>query len=146
MTTWTEPAAAASTARPVRGGFREISDLAYPVVLTQMSATAMGVVDSAMVGRLGATQLAAVGFAAVWMWTIFSFFHGTVSGVQTFVSQHDGAGEPQLCGRWTWQALYGAMPVAVLCALLLAPFIGVLIAAAGPSSAPVVSGAPLPAS
>ena len=41
----------------VPGGFREMANLAYPVVLTQLSATAMGVVDSAMVGRLGATEL-----------------------------------------------------------------------------------------
>ncbi len=118
-----------------RGGIGEVFDLAYPVVLTQMSATAMGVVDSAMVGRLGPTQLAAVGFSAVWIWTVFSFFHGTMTGVQTFVSQHDGAGEPGRCGAWTWQALYGALPVAVVCGLLLAPFVGTLVAVAGPSPA-----------
>ena len=47
------------------GGLREVFDLAVPVVLTQLSATTMGVVDSAMVGRLGATQLASVGFGAI---------------------------------------------------------------------------------
>ncbi len=118
-----------------RGGLGEVFDLAYPVVLTQMSATAMGVVDSAMVGHLGATQLAAVGFSAVWVWTIFSFFHGTMTGVQTFVSQHDGAGEQGRCGAWTWQAVYGALPVALVCGLLLAPFVGPLVAVAGPSPA-----------
>jgi hypothetical protein len=60
----------------VPGGFREIADLAYPVVLTQLSATAMGVVDAAMVGRLGATELASVGFGAIWLWTLFSLFYG----------------------------------------------------------------------
>jgi MATE family multidrug resistance protein len=131
MTLATESASILHAAE--RGGIREVWALAYPVVLTQMSATAMGVVDSAMVGHLGATQLAAVGFSAVWMWTLFSFFHGTVSGVQTFVSQHDGAGEPERCGAWAWQALYGAMPFTVLCGLLLAPFVGPLVAMAGPS-------------
>ena len=33
--------------------------IAVPVVLTQMSMTAMGFIDSAMVGRLGATELGA---------------------------------------------------------------------------------------
>ena len=78
--------------RAVPGGFREMATLAYPVVLTQLSATAMGVVDTAMVGRLGATELASVGFGAIWLWTLFSLFYGTASGVQTFVSQADGAG------------------------------------------------------
>jgi MATE family multidrug resistance protein len=131
MTVATESPALPRSAE--RGGVREVWELAYPVVLTQMSATAMGVVDSAMVGHLGATQLAAVGFSAVWMWTFFSFFHGTVSGVQTFVSQHDGAGEPRRCGAWAWQALYGAMPFTLLCGLLLAPAVGPLVALAGPS-------------
>jgi MATE family multidrug resistance protein len=131
MTTATESASLTHAAE--RGGIREVWDLAYPVVLTQMSATAMGVVDSAMVGHLGATPLAAVGFSAVWMWTFFSFFHGTVSGVQTFVSQHDGAGQPERCGAWAWQALYGALPFTLLCGLVLAPLVGPLVAMAGPS-------------
>ena len=57
--------------------------LAYPVVLSQISATMMGVVDSAMVGRLGATELGAVGFAGIWCWTLFSFFYGTATVAQT---------------------------------------------------------------
>ena len=85
------------------GSVREVFYLAYPVVLTQISATTMGVVDSAMVGRLSATHLAAVGFGGIWMWTFFSLFYGTASGVQTFVSQADGAGESRRCGAWAWQ-------------------------------------------
>ena len=68
-----------------RGGLREVSALAWPVILSQISSTLMGVVDSAMVGRLGATELAAVGFANVWSWTLFSLFFGAATGVQTFV-------------------------------------------------------------
>ena len=68
-----------------------------PVILTQLSATAMGIVDSAMVGRLGATELAAVGFAGVWSWTVFCLFFGTASGLQTFVAQADGAGRRGEC-------------------------------------------------
>jgi MATE family multidrug resistance protein len=97
MTSTTEsPAQPVSRSGP--GGLREVLDLAIPVVVTQISTTLMGVVDSAMVGRLGPTELAAVGFGAIWMWTIFSLFFGTASGVQTFVSQHDGAGEAPAVG------------------------------------------------
>ena len=92
--------------RSVRGNLREVGLLAYPVILTQLSATVMGIVDSAMVGRLGATELAAVGFAGVWSWTIFCFFFGTASGIQTFVAQADGAGRQRECGGWAWQGLY----------------------------------------
>ncbi len=71
---------------------REVFTLAYPVVLTQISTPTLGVVDAAMVGRLGATELASVGFAGVWLWTLFSLPFGMATGVQTFVSQADGAG------------------------------------------------------
>ena len=108
-----------------RGGLREVAGLAWPVVLSQMSSTLMGVVDTAMVGRLGPTELAAVGFAHIWTWTLFSIFIGTASGVQTFVAQHHGAGEERRCGAWVWNALVVLAPGALLSALAvgaLAPF------------------------
>jgi MATE family multidrug resistance protein len=116
-----------------RGGVREVFALATPVVLTQLSATAMGVVDSAMVGRLGPTPLAAVGFASVWMWTIFSLLYGAASGIQTFVSQADGAGEARCCGPWAWHGFYAVAPTALLFVAVLAPLAGPLLALLGPS-------------
>ncbi len=135
------PAAGVAVGSPP-GGFREVVTLAYPVVLTQISATLMGVVDSAMVGRLGATQLAAVGFGSIWLWTIFSLLYGTASGVQTFVSQADGAGRPRQCGQWAWQALYTIAPVGLLFVIVLMPLIGPLLESLGPSESLRESAAP----
>jgi MATE family multidrug resistance protein len=115
------------------GSLREVLRLAYPVVLAQMSTTAMGVVDSAMVGRLGATPLAAVGFGSIWLWTFLTIFYGTANGVQTFVSQADGAGTPQRCGAWAWQACYAVVPAAAVAMLLIAVGMGPLLALLGPS-------------
>ncbi len=81
------------------GGVRELAALAWPVVLTNLSATLMLVTDAAMVGRLGAAALAAVGYGGIWYWTVLSGFSGAASGVQTFVSQADGAGHPRQCGK-----------------------------------------------
>lgn len=64
----TQPPSLAGTGLETsRGGLREVAVLAAPVVLQQVSATAMMVVDSAMVGRLGPTELAGVGFGSVWL-------------------------------------------------------------------------------
>ena len=115
------------------GSLREVFHLAYPVVLTQVSATAMGVVDSAMVGRLGPTQLAAVGFASVWMWTFFTLFYGTANGVQTFVSQADGAGRRETCGAWAWQGAYAILPATLVGVCLAMASIGSLLHLLGPS-------------
>jgi MATE family multidrug resistance protein len=131
MTLSTE--ARTTTATAGRGSLREVFDLAYPVVLTQLSTTAMGVVDSAMVGRLGATQLAAVGFGGVWIWTFFALFYGTASGVQTFVSQADGANRQRECGSWAWQGAYALLPPTVIAVVVLSLWIRPLIALLGPS-------------
>jgi MATE family multidrug resistance protein len=93
---------------------REVARLAWPIVLTQMSQTVMHVVDSIFVGRLGAAELGALGFAGVWLWTVFSVFSGTATGVQTFVSQAWGAGDERSCGRFAWQGLYAIVPPAAL--------------------------------
>jgi MATE family multidrug resistance protein len=101
------------------GGIRDVLVLAYPVILTQISITTMQLVDSAMVGSLGATQLAAVGFGGIWLWTFVCFFIGTTTSVQTFVSQSDGAGDSEACGSWTWQGIYAVAPLAALASAAL---------------------------
>jgi MATE family multidrug resistance protein len=71
------------------------------------------------VGRLGATELGAIGFGGIWMWTLFVPFIGTSNGVQVFVARYFGAGEPEQCGHWVWHALYVLIPGMVLwCALV----------------------------
>jgi MATE family multidrug resistance protein len=105
------PTQVAPQRRPARpGGVREVGLLAYPVVLQTLSETLMQVVDSAMVGRLGATELGAIGFAGIWMWTLFVPFIGTASGVQVFVARHFGADELRDCGPWVWHSLYILVP------------------------------------
>jgi MATE family multidrug resistance protein len=133
MALTTEARGSTHTARS-RGCVSEVFELAYPVVLTQISTTSLGVVDSAMVGRLGATELGAVGFGGIWLWTFFSLFYGTASGVQTFVSQADGAGRTRECGAWAWQGFYAVVPATLLCAGAIALWIAPLIALLGPSA------------
>jgi MATE family multidrug resistance protein len=100
-------------------GLREVAVLAVPFVLTQHLFTTMGLVDAAIVGRVGATELAAVGLSGTWVWTLASFFIGASSVVQTFVAQSQGAGRERECGSWTWHGLGSTVPFAVVSALLL---------------------------
>jgi MATE family multidrug resistance protein len=109
--------------------------LASPVILTHLSITLMGVVDSAMVGRLGATELAAVGFGGTWLWTLFNGFIGAGSVVQTFVAQSHGSNKPEECGKWTWQGLYALIPLTVCGAVLLHFNVDSLMALLAPSAA-----------
>lgn len=97
-----------------QGGLPEVVKLAYPIVLTQLSMSAMQIVDTAMVGRVGATELGAVGFGGIWMWTALTLFVGTTQGVQTFVSQDFGAGRKTAAGAWFWQGIYAVLPVTIV--------------------------------
>lgn len=73
-----------------------------------ISQTVMWTVDSAMVGHVGETELAAVGLGGIFVWSLYSFFIGLTSAVNTFVAQSFGAGERRKCGLYLWQGLYVA--------------------------------------
>ena len=88
------------------GGYYEVLKLAYPIVISMVSRTVMTFVDTAMVGRLGTSQMAAVGLAGITTWTILSFFSGLLTCINTFVAQHHGANQPRMVAIITWQGLY----------------------------------------
>src|SRR2546422_5155140 len=115
------------------GGVREVALLAYPAVLQTLSDTIMQVVDSAIVGRLGFTELGAVGFGGVWLWTLLVALVGTATGVQTFVAQAFGAGDTKSCGRWAWQGIYALVPPAILWVACIALGFTPLLHVLGPS-------------
>ena len=119
--------------RRLPGGIAEVAVLAYPAVLQTLSDTLMQVVDAAIVGRLGVTELGAVGFGGIWVWTMLVAFVGAATGVQTFVSQAFGAGEHKQCGRWVWQALYTLLPASVLWVVAIELAFGPLVRLLGPS-------------
>jgi MATE family multidrug resistance protein len=79
--------------------WREIVALATPVVVSKLSFTAMGLVDTAMVGRLGAVSQGAVGLAHTWIFTLGVLGLGVLGVVNTYVAQNHGADRPAECGR-----------------------------------------------
>ncbi len=101
--------------------WREIVALATPVVVSKLSFTAMGLVDTAMVGRLGAVSQGAVGLAHTWIFTLGVLGLGLLSVVNTYVAQNHGAGKPRECGRVLGQGV--RMAVLVGGATLLALFL-----------------------
>jgi len=121
------------TTAPVRGSALEVVSLAFPVVIQSISETIMQLVDSAMVGQLGATELGAIGFAGIWIWTLFVPFTGTGQGVQAFVSRHDGAEEKLHCGPWIWQAVWLLVPAMAVWMFAVAALFPLLVHWIGPS-------------
>lgn len=101
---------------------RRILALTLPATVTLLADPLMGVVDTAVVGRLGATQLGALGLAvsvlAAGSWVFNFLVFGTTSAVARAV----GAGDRHLAGRRVSHAAQVAvvlgLPVALLVALL----------------------------
>ncbi|MFQ6615170.1 MAG: MATE family efflux transporter [Fidelibacterota bacterium] len=78
--------------------FKKVLTLALPVILGNLSRVLMNVVDVAMVGRLGAHALAAVGMGSVLVWTVLSFAYSIRTGVQTVTSRRLGEKRLSECG------------------------------------------------
>jgi MATE family multidrug resistance protein len=98
-------------------GLKEILTMAGPIVLASISITTMGVVDTAMVGHLGKNELAGVGSASLWAFTLATFFIGTVGCVGTFVSQCVGKGDLPSCARYAWQGIHLSLATCVIAAI-----------------------------
>ncbi len=85
--------------------------MAWPLVLSMLSFTAMDVADTLFVGWIGKTELAAVGLATVALFLLNAFFMGTMRGVNILSAQATGSGEHSR-----------AIEVAVVGAILAIPF------------------------
>ena len=111
-----------STGPAIDISYRNIFRITAPVAVTQLSYTAMGVIDTMMVGRLGVLEVGAVGLGNMLTWWFLSFFFGTLVGVNTFVAQAYGAKAGRGVGVVYWQGLYLAAAFAVAIAAVL-PFV-----------------------
>ena len=84
----------------LRAEFRPMFTLALPVVLAEMGWMTMGMVDTLMVGRLGAEAIGAVGLGSSVFMGVSIFAMGLLLGLDTLVSQAFGAEDIDACHRW----------------------------------------------
>jgi hypothetical protein len=61
--------------------FRELFGLAWPIAAAMLGEVAMGLVDTKLVGALGAAALGGVGMATVLMYLSYSIVFGLMRGV-----------------------------------------------------------------
>lgn len=100
--------------QPIDISYRHIAWITAPVLINQLSHTAMGVIDTIMVGSLGVTALAAVGLGNFVAWWLLAFVVGMLSGVNTMVAQAVGAERPRAASVAFWQGLYMGLMLAVV--------------------------------
>ena len=103
--------------------YRQIVRIGTPVMLSQLSYTAMGIIDTIMVGRVGVIALASVGLGSILFWWLLSLCWGMLAGVNTLVAQAEGANDRRAAGVAFWQGIYLGLFLSVLVFVLwpLAP-------------------------
>ncbi|OIR05189.1 multidrug resistance protein NorM [mine drainage metagenome] len=105
---------------PVLREARATLRLALPIAFGSASQILMGVLDSVMIGRVGAVPLAASAFAG----SVFGFFLlagiGLLLPVAILVSRSHGAGRPTECASWLTHGLTLALAAGGGAALLMA--------------------------
>ena len=136
-------------ARPARiGEFRpsvpdlgELMRLALPVAVIQVGMMAMGAVDTIMVGRVSATDLAAVAIGNLYFFGVAVFGMGVLFALDPVVSQAVGADDRVGVARAVQRGLVIAAGLTVLATVLLLPAGPLLSAARQPTDVvPVAAG------
>jgi len=91
--------------KTVKEHLRETIILAVPVIIGQLGVIMMGIVDSLMVGELGAVQLAAASLANSLFILIHIFGLGVAFAVTPLVAISVGAGKPDECRQLFRQSM-----------------------------------------
>lgn len=105
---------------PILLELSRLSKLAFPLAVVQAGNQLMGVVDTAVLGRLGAVELAATGLANGIFFTISTLGIGTMMGLDPLVSQSLGAGEGARARGLVWQGAWLALILTGILSLPLA--------------------------
>jgi MATE family multidrug resistance protein len=98
---------------------RALLRLASPIILSQMAQVLMGLVDTAMAGHAGATELAVVGLGvALWIPLLIGLM-SVVQAVSPIIAHHFGANDRLAVARdareGMWLALFaGILPLALV--------------------------------
>ena len=106
---------------PTRVDLSSLVRLALPVAVVQVGMMAMGAVDTVMVGRVSATDLAAVALGNLYFFGVAVFGMGVLFGLDPVISQAVGAGDDVAVARGVQRGAMLSLALTVLASLLLLP-------------------------
>jgi multidrug resistance protein, MATE family len=126
-------------ASDVKTELRELIRLAMPLAAAQAGTNLMGLVDVAVLGRLGARELAGSGLANAIFFAFSVLGMGMVMGVDPLIAQAIGAGNRARARHVLWQGIWltlmvsGVLTLILIAAILLLPHIGAQAELVGPA-------------
>ncbi|GGO73311.1 MATE family efflux transporter [Bowmanella pacifica] len=96
---------------------RQLTKLAWPLLIAQVTQTLMGVSDTIMAGRVSATDMAAVAIAASVVMPLLFFLQGIILALPPIVSRLNGSKKfdeiPEKGQQTLWLALMLSLPLAI---------------------------------
>lgn len=135
------PSPHASYLASLRDSFSRILPMAWPVLIGQLAVLGFSTVDTILVARFAANDLAALSIGMAAYITIFIGFMGMVLAISPMAGQLFGAGKLHAAGEQVHQAIWLALGLAVFgSALLLMPGPFLALAKTGPGVSEKVRG------
>lgn len=109
----------AESKNSIFGEATQIGRLAFPLIANNVAITLTTFIDFVMAGRLGATQLAAVGVGnTVWAFC-FLFGLGVLMAVSPTVAFHTGSGNRSVIGAYSRQGMWLSQALALIVMLAI---------------------------
>ncbi|MGZ6143972.1 MAG: MATE family efflux transporter [Myxococcales bacterium] len=104
---------------------RKLLRLAAPIAFTQAGYALMGLIDTAVVGRLGAAALGAIGLANGLFFAVAVVGLGCMMGLDPLFAQALGAGDTRRARELIWQGLWlsGAVTLALALPIAAMPLV-----------------------
>lgn len=96
----------------------EVLRLALPATGEQLLGMMIGIVDTFLVGHLGAASLAAVGLANQWVFLAHTLLGALGTGSTALIARFTGAREPEMANRTLRQSMLVAVVVGLSCTAL----------------------------
>jgi len=120
---------------------RALTRLAIPIAAVQVGMMAMGVVDTAMVGRVGAAELAAVALGSLYFFTVSIFGMGMLMALDPVIAQGVGARDDAAVALGVQRGLVLAVVMGGIASLLLVPAAPLLALLGQPPDVVPIAGA-----
>lgn len=107
--------------------FRNLLSLSWPMLINRTLTTMRPVVDTIVVGRLGAASLAGVGVGAMVVMVMQSMMWGLVVGLRAMVARLVGAGDKEAANHAAQQGYVISIILAVILAAIGSSFAGEIL-------------------
>ena len=126
-------AAQTMTAGPLTRGpiLKALMHLALPIVASSFFSTAYNITDMIWIGKLGSTQVAAVGTGGMFLWLFSGMSMLPRMGGQVLTAQKIGAGEREAAGYYACAAVRISAAIGLITGLVCVLFPQFLISLFG---------------